>query len=97
MVEPRRVHLVVANHVMRYLKGMLDYGLYYIGDHEFRSYGYTDSYWVGSALDRKRNLGCCFSLRSAMTSWKSKKQSIISLSRAEAEYIATCSASCEAI
>jgi hypothetical protein len=27
MVEPKRVHLVVANHAMRYLKGMLDYGL----------------------------------------------------------------------
>jgi protein associated with RNAse G/E len=27
LVEPRRVHLVVAKHPMRYLKGMLDYGL----------------------------------------------------------------------
>jgi hypothetical protein len=26
LVEPRRVHLVGAKHVMRYLKGMLDYG-----------------------------------------------------------------------
>jgi hypothetical protein len=32
-----------------------------------------------------------------MTSWKSRKQSNISLSTTEAEYIATCSASCEAI
>jgi hypothetical protein len=29
LVEPRPVHLVAAKHVMRYLKGMLDYGLYY--------------------------------------------------------------------
>ena len=28
LVEPRRVHLVAAKHVMRYLKGMLDYGLF---------------------------------------------------------------------
>jgi hypothetical protein len=27
LVEPKRVHLVVAKHVMRYLKGTLDYGL----------------------------------------------------------------------
>jgi hypothetical protein len=27
LVEPRHVHLVVAKHVMRYLKGMLDCGL----------------------------------------------------------------------
>jgi hypothetical protein len=32
-----------------------------------------------------------------MTSWQSRKQSSIALSTAEAEYIAACSASCEAI
>ena len=28
LVEPRRVHLVAAKHVMRYLKGTLDFGLF---------------------------------------------------------------------
>jgi hypothetical protein len=42
LVEPRHVHLVVEKYVMRYLKGKLDYGLCYTGDHEFRLYGYTD-------------------------------------------------------
>jgi hypothetical protein len=96
-VEPRRVHLVVANHVMRYLKGTLDYGLRYTGDHDFKLCGYIDLDWVGSVSDRKRTSRCCFSLGSAMTSWKSKKQSSISLSMAEAEYIASCSTSCESI
>jgi hypothetical protein len=68
LVEPRLVHLVAAKYVMRYLKGTLDYGLCYTGDHDFRLYGYTNSYWVGSASDRKRTSGCCFSLGSAMTS-----------------------------
>jgi hypothetical protein len=36
LVEPRRVHLVAAKHVMRYLKGTLDFGLCYTGDHDFR-------------------------------------------------------------
>jgi hypothetical protein len=47
LVEPRRVHLVVAKHVMRYLKGTLDFGLNYNGDHDFRLIGYTDSDWAG--------------------------------------------------
>ena len=41
LVEPRCVHLVAAKHVMRYLKGTLEFGLYYNGDHDFRLIGYT--------------------------------------------------------
>ena len=43
MVEPRHVHQIAAKHVMRYLKGTVDYGLSYHGDHEFRLYSYADS------------------------------------------------------
>ena len=40
LVKPRHVHLVAAKHVMRYLKGTIDFGLiYYVGDHEYRLYG----------------------------------------------------------
>jgi hypothetical protein len=53
MVEPRHVHLVAAKHVMRYLKGMLDFGLSYNGDRDFRLSGYTNSDWDGSVSDRK--------------------------------------------
>jgi hypothetical protein len=41
LVEPRRVHIVAAKHMMRYLKGTLDFGLYYTRDHDFRLSGYT--------------------------------------------------------
>jgi hypothetical protein len=41
LVEPRHVHLVVAKHVMRYLKGTIDCGLSYDGDHDFTLSGYT--------------------------------------------------------
>ena len=83
LVEPIHVHLVVAKHVMRYLKGKIDDGLSYDGYNDFRLSGYTDSYWAGSVSDRKRNSGCCFSLGSAMISWQSRKQSSISLSTTE--------------
>jgi hypothetical protein len=82
---------------MKYLKGTLDCGLSYDGDHDFTLSGYTISDWDGSVSDRKSTSGCCFSLGSAMISWQSRKQSSIALSTAEAEYIAACSASCEAI
>jgi hypothetical protein len=44
LVEPKRVHLVATKHVMRYLKGTLDFGLYYTRDHDHRLSGYIDSY-----------------------------------------------------
>ena len=72
-------------------------GLYYDGSHEYRLYGYTDADWAGSISDRKSTSGGCYSLRSAMISWFSRKQSSVALSTAKAEYIAACSASCEAI
>jgi hypothetical protein len=97
LVEPRHVHLVATKNVMRYLKGTLDYGLFYTGYHEFRLISYTNLDWDRSVSDRKSTSVFCFSLGSTMTSWKSRKQSSIALSTIEAEYIAACFASCEAI
>ena len=97
LVKPRCVHLITENHVMRYLKGMIDLGLYYIRDHDYRLYGYTYSYWEGSVADRKNTSDRCYCLGSAMISWFGKKQSNVALSTTEAEYIATCYACCEEI
>ena len=79
MVDPRHVHLVAIKHVMRYLKGALDGGLKYTTDNEFRLCGYNDSNWAGSAEDRKRTSGCCFSLGSGVISWLSIKKTSVSL------------------
>ena len=97
LVQPRQVHLVAAKHVMRYLKGTIDFGLYYDGIHEYRLYGYTDVDWARSILDRKITSSGCYSLGSAMISWFSRKQSYVSLRTAEAIYIEACSNSCESI
>ena len=83
LVEPRRVHPVAAKHVMRNLKGTIDFGLYYVGDLDYRLYGYTDADWVGSASYRKSTSCGCYGLGSTMISWFSKKSSV-SLSTTEA-------------
>jgi hypothetical protein len=51
MVESRGVHLIVEKHVLRYLKGTIEYGLRYVSDHEISLQGFTDSYWVGSVAE----------------------------------------------
>ena len=77
---------------MRYLKGTIDFGLYYDGNHDYRLYGYTNADCTRVISDRKSTSGRCFCLGFAMTSWFSKKQSIVSLSMAEAGFIADYSA-----
>ena len=52
LVQPRRVHLVAAKHVMR----TIDFGQYY----DASLYGYTDADWAGSISDRKIKSGICF-------------------------------------
>ena len=84
LVEFKQVHLLDAKHVMRYLKGTVEYGLNYIRDHESRLYGYTDSDWERSFSIRESTLGGCFSLGSTMIPWLSRKQSSVALSTAEA-------------
>ncbi|XP_022851769.1 uncharacterized protein LOC111373470 [Olea europaea var. sylvestris] len=49
---------------------------------------YFDVDWAGNADDRKSTTGGCFYMGSNLVAWLSKKQNSISLSMAEAEYIA---------
>jgi hypothetical protein len=85
MVEPRGVHLIVAKHVLRYLKGTIEYGLRYVLYRDISLQGFTASDWVGSVADRKSTSGCCLSLGSNMISWFSKKQTSVALSTVEVE------------
>ena len=97
MTNQRHVHLTTAKHILRYLKGTVDYGLKYDANQKINLEGYVDSDWAGSAIDRKSTSGCCFSMGSGVISWFSKKQYYVSLSTTEAEHVTTFSASCEAV
>ena len=59
--------------------------------------GYVDSDWEGSAIDRKSTSGCFFSMGSGVISWFRRKQSYVTLSIAEVEYVVACLASCEVV
>jgi hypothetical protein len=48
MVEPRRIHWVAAKHVLRYLRGTVDYGLSYIQRDGVKLTGFTDADWAGA-------------------------------------------------
>jgi hypothetical protein len=91
------IFLGKGKHILRYLRGTLNYGLRYASNSDVQLHGFTNSVWAGSADDRKSTSGICFSLGSAMISWASRKQNFVALSTAEAEYIAACDACTEAV
>ena len=93
LTDPRSVHLTATNHIPRYLKGTIDYGLKYDANQKINLEGYVDSDWADSAINRKSTSGCYFSMGSGVISWFSRKQSYVVVSIAEVEYVATCSAS----
>jgi hypothetical protein len=96
-VEPRQEHWVATKHILRYLRGMIIYGLRYASKSEVKLHGFTNSDWAGNAEDRKSTYGLCFSLSYAMISWASRKQKSIALCIAKADYIAACDACMEAV
>ncbi|GAA0174990.1 hypothetical protein LIER_28257 [Lithospermum erythrorhizon] len=53
-----------------------------------KKFGYCDADWAGNTKDRKSTSGGYFFLGNNLVSWFSKKQNSVSLSTAEAEYIA---------
>ena len=60
---------MVTKHVVRYLKGIVDYGLKYEANQKINLEGYEDSYWAGSAIDRKSTSRCYFNMGSSVISW----------------------------
>eukprot|EP00253_Pinus_taeda_P032029 PITA_32029 len=53
--------------------------------------------WAGSVDDRKSTSGYVFHMGLGAISWASKKQSIVALSTAEAEYVAATAAACQSV
>ena len=69
----------------------MDYGLWYPKGKNFTLIDYSDIDWVKCVDDRKSTSVGAFFLGDNLVSWHSKKQDSVSLSTAEAEYIAATS------
>ena len=52
LTNPRHVHLIVAKHILRYLKVIVDYGLKYEVNQKTNLYGYVDSDWAVPLIER---------------------------------------------
>ena len=95
--QPAKRHWTVVKRIMRYLRGTVNLGLAFTPQLSGEVIGYSDADWGGDVNDRKSTSGYLFQVCGAAISWRSKKQTCVTLSTAEAEYMALASATQKAI
>jgi hypothetical protein len=93
--KPNTDHWKAIARVFGYLKRTINLGLFYF-DFPAVMEGYSDASWMTSSSDNKSTSGWIFSLGGGAISWASKKQTCISHSTMESEFIAIAAAGKEA-
>lgn len=89
MHAPTLRNLVLAKRLVRYLLGTKDLALYYPTDSSAQPlFAFADADWAGCRDTRKSTSGSLVTVNAAVISWSFQRQHIVSLSSAEAEYIA---------
>lgn len=91
MHKPRTAHMVAVKRILRYIKGSLDYGLFFRPAPCTSLSAYSDADWAGCPDSRRSTTGFCLYLGSNLISWGTRKQPTVSRSSAEAEYRALAS------
>ena len=99
--NPSLAHYTAAKRILRYLAGTKDYGITYRkegNNPEIQSifYGYADAAWANSEEHRSMT-GYVFLAGGGAITWGSRKQTLITLSSTEAEYIALAEVGREAL
>ena len=97
MEEPKQSHWDAGMRVLKFIKGTPDHGTLYRKVESPKLMAYCDSDFEGSVDDSKSTSGYVFMMNSGAISWLFKKQRVVALSSAEAEYISVSLVGCQAI
>ncbi|KAI5435836.1 hypothetical protein KIW84_022315 [Lathyrus oleraceus] len=94
MEAPTTMHQQDVKRVLRYIRGTTELGLFYKRESEENLVAFCDSDYPGDLEDRKSTSGYVFKMSNGLVAGSSKKQSVVSLSTTEAEFIsaAVCAA-----
>ncbi|GJS51307.1 retrotransposon protein, putative, ty1-copia subclass [Tanacetum coccineum] len=95
--NPGKLHWVAVKHILKYLRNTRDMFLVYGGkpDAELNVTGFCDASWQCDKDDTKSQTGYVFVVNGGAVDWKSKKQTTIAMSAAQAEYMAASEAAME--
>nr|GFC47441.1 copia protein [Tanacetum cinerariifolium] len=86
--KPTKNDLEALKRVFRYLKGTINWGLWYLKDTAMALTVYADADHAGCQDIRRSTFGSAQFLGDKLVSWSSKKQKSTAISTTEAEYIA---------
>ncbi|KAK5824251.1 hypothetical protein PVK06_019022 [Gossypium arboreum] len=89
--------MAAANRILKYLKKTPGHGLMFKKTQDRTVKIFTDSSWAGDLTERRSTSGYCTFVWGNLTTWRSKKQSVVSRSSAEAEFRALALGICEGI
>ncbi|KAL7597761.1 hypothetical protein Lser_V15G21859 [Lactuca serriola] len=95
--NPHETHMLAVKNIFFYLKRTSSLGLWYPTNSGFFVQALSDADLGGCGLDRKSTTGGCQFLDGKLVSWQSKKQTRVSLSMAEVEYIAAASCTSQVV
>nr|KAJ0189849.1 hypothetical protein LSAT_V11C800451850 [Lactuca sativa] len=93
--NPSSHHWQAVSRVFKYLKGTMNYGLTYSGYPSILE-GYSDASWINNLEDHSSTSGWVFLLGGGAISWASKKQTCITNSTMESEFVPLSAAGKEA-
>jgi hypothetical protein len=99
MWEPHADHLAAVKHILRYIAGTWDWGLFYQRGRgeDPRLVGYSDNDWAGDLNGKKSTTGLIFLLGGSVVCWQSMKHKIVAMSSCEAEYVVVATTSWQAV
>ena len=92
---PSEDHMNAVIQILQYLKSSPGKGLMFTRNHHLRVEGYTDADWAGNISDRKSTSGYFTFVGGNLVTWRSKKQKVVALSSAEAEFRGMAKGICE--